>query len=93
MDLFEKQKGSKGLEDTDVATIREFNSSVFEVASQDSLCIWLHVEQLKPPKMPSVLDQKYFSRCHFEITNSFMVYFPVEALFGTMLIINSSSFC
>ena len=33
------------------------------------LCIWLHVEQLKQEKTTSILDQKYFSRCHFPVTN------------------------
>lgn len=34
MDLFGKQKGYESLEDIDVATKHEFNSSVFEIASQ-----------------------------------------------------------
>lgn len=34
MDLFGKHKGYESLEDIDVATKHEFNSSVFEIASQ-----------------------------------------------------------
>lgn len=38
MNLFGKQKGYESLEDIDVATTQEFNSSVFEIASQDTFC-------------------------------------------------------
>lgn len=36
MDLFGKQKGYKSLEDIDVTTKHEFNSSGFEIASYDT---------------------------------------------------------
>lgn len=36
MDWFGKQRGYESLEDIDVATKHEFNSSVFERASQDT---------------------------------------------------------
>lgn len=53
------------------------------------LCIWLHVEQLKQEKTTSILDQKYFSRCHFPVTNRAAEFASRGGRFGTMLIINS----
>lgn len=53
------------------------------------LCIWLHVEQLKQEKTTSILDQKYFSRCHFPVTNRAAEFASRGGGIWTRLIINS----